>query len=104
MARTSGVAIAASSSTSRIEVIEASVGLIGISFTVARASLTKASRTCGSTRSYRRTRRASMFQRVSIVSAPFLGLLVAIGAGVLILGWLRWVPRWPRYGLRLVAP
>jgi S-formylglutathione hydrolase FrmB len=45
-----------------------------------------------------------MFERVSIVSAPFLGFLTAAAAGALVLGWLRWVPRWPRYGLRLLAP
>jgi len=45
-----------------------------------------------------------MFEQVSIVSAPFLGCLIATAAGALVLGWIRWVPRWPRYGLRLVAP
>jgi S-formylglutathione hydrolase FrmB len=46
----------------------------------------------------------SMFQHLSIVSEPFLVLLGAAAAGALVLGWVRKVPRWPRYGLRLLAP
>jgi S-formylglutathione hydrolase FrmB len=42
-------------------------------------------------------------QHVSIVSGLFLGFLAAAAFGALVSGFVRRIPRWPRYGLRLLA-